>query len=89
MKIYEVSHICEDDTTQHRFFTSIVEAKKAQNKLQKLEKKQRNAPDDEECRDEDFENRSVKTLFEMDEFNVDISKSGILKMLNSRFSETQ
>ncbi len=83
MKIYEVSWISEDDTTQHKFFTSKRLADKLQAKLKKIDKQ---AP---EFDDEDDEINAVKCLFDINIMTVDISAKGILTMLNKYFNETQ
>ena len=83
MKIFEVAYIGEDDTTKHLFFSSGAEARKKYRRLQKMEKQD---PEEDEFGDE---NRMVKTLFDISEFEVEISKTGILNLLNTRFSETQ
>lgn len=83
MKIHEVSYIAEDDLTKHIFFTSKSNAVKKFNELKKLH-------DGKVYVDEFWdENNVVKQLFHIHTFECEISKDGIISMLNKYFKETQ
>lgn len=81
MTIYHVSYIGDDDLTHHQYFSSKAEAEKNYRKLQKYDT---NPPFED-----DEDERVVKMVFDLATFECDISKKGILKMLNTRFAETQ
>lgn len=79
MKIYQVHYRNEEDYNCHEYYTNKSEATKRQSQLEKIEK----GSDYED----DF--NGVNMLYELSEWNVEISKKGILDMLNNRFNQTQ
>lgn len=81
MNIYAVSYIGEDDTTQHDYFTNKSEAVKHHSDLKKLE----SAPPSDDSEDE----RVIKLVFDLKTMNCEISKKGIISLLNRHFSNTQ
>lgn len=77
MKVYHVLYRNDEDNTISEFFTNKIEAEKRQRQLKKIE-----AESDYE---DDY--NGVNMLYDLSNFDVEISKTGILDMLNNRFSE--
>jgi hypothetical protein len=79
--IYHVYYLDSDDTTKHHYFSSKQEASKLYNKMKKMEKQQ--------FSDEDSsEQISRIQVFDISEMKAEVSKTGILNLLNFYFSET-
>jgi hypothetical protein len=79
MKIYDIHYKNEEDYNCHEYFTNKTKAQKRQNKLKVIEK--------HSVYDDDY--NGVNMLYDISEFDVEISKNGILDMLNNRFNQTQ
>lgn len=84
MKIYQVTYMNAEGNYINSFFTSKIEANKAQMGLAKSHNKQRKVKYDD-IFEQQFE--EIQCLFDMITFDCDISKNGILDMLNNRFGE--
>jgi len=69
----------DEDNTISEFFTNKLEAEKRQRKLKKIESES----------DYERDYNGVNMLYDLSNFDVEISKNGILEMLNSRFNEAQ
>lgn len=77
MKVYEVAWMNGEDNTLSKFFTTKKDANRFFNSLEK----ERYTP-------ESFEDETdVLMVHDVYEFEVEITKSGIMSMLNSKFSE--
>jgi len=83
MKIYKIEYYGMDDNTYKEFYPSKKEANK---RFNTLNKKTHKGTNDEEDGDDNYTS-ICKQVFDIAEFNVDISKKGILKMLNTHFKE--
>jgi peptidase E len=83
MRVYQISYYGMDDNIYKEFFTSKI---KAQKRHKLLSSKVYIPTSDDLDEDEDYTSEA-KQVFDICPFNVDISKKGILKMLNSRFRE--
>lgn len=80
MKIYEVSYIGMDDNSYREYFTVKSEADSRFKKLKKKEDK---------ILDDDAENNPAgcKQVFDVKPIDCEISKQGIINMLNTHFRE--
>jgi len=83
MNIYQISYYGMDDNIYKEFFTSKIKAQKRH----KVLSSKVYTPTSDELDEEDDYISEAKQVFDIYPFNVDISKKGILKMLNSRFRE--
>lgn len=79
MKIYEVHYRNDEDYNCYEYFTSLLKAKKRQLELEKVAKES----------NYEYEFNGVNMLYDLSDFEVDISKKGILDMLNNRFNQSQ
>jgi hypothetical protein len=80
MKIYEVSYIGADDCTYHSYYASKALADKKHRQLNKTLKPMSAYEE---------ENDGIKQVFDVYSYDVEITKTGILNLLNSHFTETQ
>lgn len=80
MKIYQVEYIGMDDNFYNEFFTV---KSKAQQRFSQLNKK-RDKIHDDYVEDNDA---TCKQVFSIYEFECEISKTGIINLLNNRFHQ--
>ena len=75
MKVYQVHYRNDEDNNMLEYYTSKAKAEKRQRKLKKIEA----------TSDYEDDNNGVNMLYDLHSFDVQVSKKGIMNMLNGHF----
>lgn len=82
MRVYWVSYHDSADDVVNEFFSSLRSAEMRHAELTRIMKAEEKAAKE----DEDWDSCTVKLVYETHVMKVDLTKEGVLRMLNTRFS---